>query len=71
MAATQYLVDSNILLRWVKPDHSDYLALGQRIERKSEKVKIPTRKQRVWGTRHHELRCLQYCTTTPFRHRQI
>jgi len=24
MAATQYLVDSNILLRWVKPDHSDY-----------------------------------------------
>jgi predicted nucleic acid-binding protein len=24
MAATPYLVDSNILLRWVKPDHSDY-----------------------------------------------
>ena len=24
MAGTLYLVDSNILLRWVKPDHSDY-----------------------------------------------
>lgn len=24
MAGTPYLVDSNILLRWVKPDHSDY-----------------------------------------------
>jgi predicted nucleic acid-binding protein len=24
MAETQYLVDSNVLLRWVKPDHSDY-----------------------------------------------
>ena len=24
MAETPYLVDSNILLRWVKPDHSDY-----------------------------------------------
>jgi predicted nucleic acid-binding protein len=24
MAATPYLVDSNILLRWVKPDHNDY-----------------------------------------------
>jgi len=24
MAATQYLVDSNILLRWVKPGHSDH-----------------------------------------------
>ncbi len=24
MAATQYPVDSNILLRWVKPDHSDH-----------------------------------------------
>ena len=24
MAQTPYLVDSNILLRWVKPDHSDY-----------------------------------------------
>jgi predicted nucleic acid-binding protein len=27
MAATTYLVDSNILLRWVKPDHSDYPAI--------------------------------------------
>jgi predicted nucleic acid-binding protein len=24
MAETAYLVDSNILLRWVKPDHNDY-----------------------------------------------
>jgi hypothetical protein len=24
MAETLYLVDSNVLLRWVKPDHSDY-----------------------------------------------
>ena len=24
MAGTPYLVDSNVLLRWVKPDHSDY-----------------------------------------------
>ncbi|MFZ0035818.1 MAG: hypothetical protein WAK91_00230, partial [Candidatus Acidiferrales bacterium] len=24
MAGTLYLLDSNILLRWVKPDHSDY-----------------------------------------------
>jgi predicted nucleic acid-binding protein len=24
MAGTPYLVDSNILLRWVKPDHGDY-----------------------------------------------
>ena len=24
MAETPYLVDSNILLRWVRPDHSDY-----------------------------------------------
>ena len=24
MAEIPYLVDSNILLRWVKPDHSDY-----------------------------------------------
>src|SRR6266436_10337665 len=24
MAGTPYLVDSNILLRWVKPDHNDY-----------------------------------------------
>jgi predicted nucleic acid-binding protein len=27
MAETPYLVDSNILLRWVKPDHSDYPAI--------------------------------------------
>jgi predicted nucleic acid-binding protein len=27
MAETPYLVDSNILLRWVKPDHSDYPAV--------------------------------------------
>jgi len=27
MAETPYLVDSNILLRWVKPDHSDYRAI--------------------------------------------
>jgi predicted nucleic acid-binding protein len=26
MAETQYLVDSNILLRWVKPDDTDYSA---------------------------------------------
>jgi hypothetical protein len=24
MAGTPYLVDSNILLRWIKPDHNDY-----------------------------------------------
>ena|SRR2546421_1379569 len=24
MAGTPYLVDSNVLLRWVKPDHADY-----------------------------------------------
>lgn len=24
MAETSYLVDSNVLLRWVKPDHGDY-----------------------------------------------
>ncbi|MGH9455176.1 MAG: type II toxin-antitoxin system VapC family toxin, partial [Terriglobia bacterium] len=24
MAETPYLVDSNVLLRWVKPGHSDY-----------------------------------------------
>src|SRR5690348_7721582 len=24
MAETAYLVDSNVLLRWVKPDHTDY-----------------------------------------------
>jgi len=28
MAETPYLVDSNVLLRWVKPDHSDYLAIA-------------------------------------------
>jgi predicted nucleic acid-binding protein len=27
MAETAYLLDSNILLRWVKPDHSDYPAI--------------------------------------------
>ena len=27
MAETSYLVDSNVLLRWVKPDHSDYPAI--------------------------------------------
>src|SRR6266849_10831646 len=27
MAETPYLVDSNVLLRWVKPDHSDYSAI--------------------------------------------
>jgi predicted nucleic acid-binding protein len=27
MAETLYLLDSNILLRWVKPDHSDYPAI--------------------------------------------
>ncbi len=27
MAETPYLVDSNVLLRWVKPDHSDYPAI--------------------------------------------
>src|ERR1700691_1927796 len=27
MAETAYLVDSNILLRWVRPDHSDYPAI--------------------------------------------
>jgi predicted nucleic acid-binding protein len=27
MAETVYLVDSNVLLRWVKPDHSDYPAI--------------------------------------------
>jgi len=32
MAATQYLVDSNILLRWVKPDHSDYPLVVSAIE---------------------------------------
>jgi len=27
MAETAYLVDSNVLLRWVKPDHSDHPAI--------------------------------------------
>jgi predicted nucleic acid-binding protein len=27
MAETLYLLDSNILLRWVKPDHNDYPAI--------------------------------------------
>ncbi len=27
MAEMPYLVDSNVLLRWVKPDHSDYPAI--------------------------------------------
>jgi len=27
MAETAYLVDSNILLRWVRPDHSDFPAI--------------------------------------------
>jgi hypothetical protein len=27
MAETPYLVDSNVLLRWVKPDHKDYPAI--------------------------------------------
>ena len=27
MAETPYLVDSNVLLRWVKPDHIDYPAI--------------------------------------------
>jgi predicted nucleic acid-binding protein len=27
MAETLYLLDSNVLLRWVKPDHSDYPAI--------------------------------------------
>jgi predicted nucleic acid-binding protein len=32
MAATPYLVDSNILLRWVKPDHNDYSLVISAIE---------------------------------------
>jgi len=32
MAATPYLVDSNILLRWVKPDHNDYSLVISTIE---------------------------------------
>jgi predicted nucleic acid-binding protein len=27
MAETPYLVDSNVLLRWMKPDHGDYSAI--------------------------------------------
>jgi predicted nucleic acid-binding protein len=32
MAETPYLLDSNILLRWVKPDHSDYSAIVSAID---------------------------------------
>jgi len=32
MAETPYLVDSNVLLRWVKPDHSDYSAIAAAID---------------------------------------
>jgi predicted nucleic acid-binding protein len=32
MAETPYLVDSNALLRWVKPDHEDYPAIVSAIE---------------------------------------
>jgi predicted nucleic acid-binding protein len=32
MAETQYLVDSNILLRWVKPDHNDYSLIVSAID---------------------------------------
>jgi len=32
MAETPYLVDSNILLRWIKPDHSDYPAIDSAID---------------------------------------
>src|SRR5713101_2948444 len=32
MAGTPYLVDSNILLRWVKPDHSDYALVVSAID---------------------------------------
>ncbi|MGD0842449.1 MAG: PIN domain-containing protein [Candidatus Acidiferrales bacterium] len=32
MAETLYLVDSNVLLRWVKPDHRDYPAITSAIE---------------------------------------
>ena len=32
MAETAYLVDSNILLRWVKPDHKDYPAIVSAID---------------------------------------
>jgi predicted nucleic acid-binding protein len=32
MAETLYLVDSNILLRWLKPDHSDYPLILSAVE---------------------------------------
>jgi predicted nucleic acid-binding protein len=32
MAGTPYLVDSNILLPWVKPDHNDYPLVVSAIE---------------------------------------
>jgi predicted nucleic acid-binding protein len=32
MAGTPYLVDSNILLRWVKPDHGDYALVASAID---------------------------------------
>jgi hypothetical protein len=32
MAGTPYLVDSNILLRWVKPDHGDYALVVSAID---------------------------------------
>ena len=32
MAGTPYLLDSNILLRWVKPDHNDYRLVVSAIE---------------------------------------
>jgi predicted nucleic acid-binding protein len=32
MAETPYLVDSNVLLRWVKPEHSDYPAVASAID---------------------------------------
>ena len=32
MAETPYLVDSNVLLRWIKPDHSDYPAIVSAID---------------------------------------
>jgi predicted nucleic acid-binding protein len=32
MAETPYLVDSNILLLWVKPDHADYSAIVSAID---------------------------------------
>ncbi len=32
MAETPYLVDSNVLLRWVRPNHSDYPAIVSAID---------------------------------------